>query len=315
MIPEYLKNKKIAVIGPGGVGGYLGGMLAKTYPHVTFGARGKRMESIREHGLILHSDLKGEIHAVPEQILPVDQIGPQDYIFICVKNYSLEEVCRNLTSAVTDQTVIIPVMNGTDPGDRTRTILKKGTVIDSLIYIIAFSRPDFSILQQGEIARIVIGIQNASEKEWQYVEEVSAILSGADIDCSTAHDIQTEIWRKYILNCAYNVATACYENTIGQIRRDPEKTRNYETLVKEAWQVALAKGIGVTQDHIDQILYQFHHIYGDDATSSLQRDILQGHQTELETFSGYLVREARELNVPVPVSEWMYEELKKKAVI
>ncbi len=307
------QNKKIAVIGPGGVGGYLGGMLAKTYRHVTFGARGRRMESIREHGLILHSDLKGEINAIPEQVLPADEIGPQDYIFICVKNYSLEEVCRSLASAVTDQTVIIPVMNGTDPGDRTRAILNKGTVIDSLIYIIAFSRPDFSILQQGEIARIVIGIQNASEKERQRVEEVSAILSGAGIDCNTAHDIQTEIWRKYILNCAYNVSTACYENTIGQIRKDPEKTKSYETLIKEAWQVALAKGIHVTREHIDQILYQFYHIYGDDATSSLQRDILQRHRTELETFSGYLVREARKLKVPVPVSEQMYEELKKCA--
>lgn len=309
------QNKKIAVIGPGGVGGYLAAMLGKTYRHVTLGARGARLQSLRQNGLILHSDYHGEITAIPEQILPTEEIGPQDYIFICVKNYSLEEVCHNLNSAVTDQTVIIPVMNGTDPGDRTRNILNKGIVIDSLIYIIAFSNQDFSISQQGDIARLVIGIENASEEQWMRVEEVSALLSGAGIDCSTAHDIQTEIWRKYILNCAYNVATACYENTIGQIRNDPDKTRNYEALVNEARQVALAKGIGIKQEHIDAILYQFHHIYGNDATSSLQRDILQGRKSELETFSGYLVREAGKLHVPVPVSEQMYRELKKKAIV
>ena len=142
------------------------------------------------------------------------------------------------------------------------------------------------------------------------MEEVSSLLSGAGIDHGTAHDIQTEIWRKYILNCAYNVATAAYGNTIGQIRSDPEKTKNYEALVYEAWQVARAKKIGVIREHIDLILHQFHHIYGDDATSSLQRDIRDGHRTELETFSGCLVREAGKLGVPVPVSEKMYEKLR-----
>ena len=121
------------------------------------------------------------------------------------------------------------------------------------------------------------------------MEEVSSLLSGAGIGHGTAHDIQTEIWRKYILNCAYNVATAAYGNTIGQIRSDPEKTKNYEALVYEAWQVARAKKIGVIREHIDLILHQFHHIYGDDATSSLQRDIRDGHRTgtgDLQRLSG-----------------------------
>ena len=166
---ENFQDRKIAVIGLGGVGGYLGGMLTKAYPHVTFGARGRRMDSLRENGLHLHSDLHGEISVRPEHVLPACEIGPQDYIFICVKNYSLEEACRELSSAVTDRTVVIPVMNGTDPGDRTRAALQRGIVMDSLIYIIAFSNPDFSVSQQGEIARLVIGIQNASHPEWQLI--------------------------------------------------------------------------------------------------------------------------------------------------
>ena len=67
---------------------------------MTFGARGRRMDSLRENGLHLHSDLHGEISVRPEHVLPACEIGPQDYIFICVKNYSLEEACRELSSAV-----------------------------------------------------------------------------------------------------------------------------------------------------------------------------------------------------------------------
>lgn len=307
-----LQNKKIAVIGIGGVGGYLAGMLASRYPHVTFAARGKRLESIKKHGLTLHSDYHGKITAVPEHVVPVEELEEQDCIFVCVKNYSLEEVCRSMKHAVSDHTLIIPVMNGVDPGERVRTILTKGTVIDSLIYIIAFANPDFSISQQGSFAQLYLGIRDADCAQREAVNEAVSILAGADIDCKAAEDIEQAIWKKYILNCAYNVTTACYDNTIGQIRNDPVKAGEYEALVKEAYQVALARHVHITQEHIDSIIHRFYYEYADNATSSLQRDVRAGKTNELETFSGYLVREAARLGVPVPVSERMYQILKEQ---
>lgn len=81
-----LTEKKIAVVGIGGVGGYLAAMLGRVCPHLTLAARGARGESIRENGLTLHSDYKGEIVVRPERVVTVDELGEQDYIFVCVKN-------------------------------------------------------------------------------------------------------------------------------------------------------------------------------------------------------------------------------------
>lgn len=314
-------EKRIAVIGLGGVGGYLASMLLQRFPHVTLAARGERGRSIGERGLVLHSEYKGEKVGRPERIVPaVKLLEPQDYIFICVKNYSLKEVCRDLAGAVTDDTVIVPVMNGVDAGDRVRKLLnlneagRGAVVVDSLIYIVSFARPDYSIEQQGQFANLRIGIQNADERQQEKVEEVSRIFSAADIDHKTAVDIRCEIWKKYILNCAYNVATAYFDNTIGQLRNDPEKAKLYEQLIREAYEVARAKGIGIPESHIDTVIRKFYNDYGDDATSSLQRDIRDGRQSELETFSGYLVKEAERLGIRIPASERMYEGLKEKTV-
>ena len=82
----------------------MAGMLARAYPHVTMVARGARAESIREKGLVLHSDYKGEIIARPERVVPVCDMGQQDYIFICVKNYSLAGVCESIRDMVTEDT-------------------------------------------------------------------------------------------------------------------------------------------------------------------------------------------------------------------
>ena len=295
------EDKKIAVIGIGGVGGYVAGMLAKAYPHVTMVARGARGESIRENGLVLHSDYKGEM-------------GQQDYISICVKNYSLEDVCENIRDMVTDDTVIIPVMNGVDPGEKIRSLIGRGTVVDSLIYTVAFANADFSISQQDTFTWLCIGIKNAGQGQQEKVTQVAEILKGADIDYKDDGDIEVEIWRKYILNCAFNVMTAFYDNTIGELRRDPVKAQQYETLVWEAASVGRAKGVALTDEHIQEVIHKFRHVHADNATSSLQRDFqICKKQTELETFSGYIVQEAKRLGVSIPLSEEMYQGLKAKA--
>ena len=303
-------NKRIAVAGIGGVGGYLAGMLGRVCPHLTMAVRGDRRESILKNGLVLHSEYKGEINVRPEYAVPVSEMGEQDYIFVCVKNYSLEDVCREMEHAVTENTVIIPVMNGVDPGERIRKALGKGTVVDSLIYIVAFANKDYSFTQQGDFANLRIGIRNADETQQQKVQEVSDILTGADIDHMIAEDIEVEIWRKYILNCAYNTESAYYDNAIGQLRSDPKKAEEYEALVREAYQVAQAKGVGVRQEHVDAILHRFYHELAENATSSLQRDIRAGKKAEVETFSGYIVREGQRLGIRTPVTEKMYEGLK-----
>ena len=62
-----LFENKNCVVGLGGVGGYIGALLADTYPHVSFVARGARKKAIDEHGLILHSDYRGERIVHPEK--------------------------------------------------------------------------------------------------------------------------------------------------------------------------------------------------------------------------------------------------------
>ena len=170
---EDILIRRIAVVGAGGVGGYLASLLGQVCPHLTLAARGPRRDAILNDGLVLHSWEKGEVKTRPERVVPVSEMGEQDYIFICVKNYSLEEVCEEMKDAVTDDTVSVPVMNGVDPGDRIRAMIGKGTVVDSLIYIVAFANDDYSITHQGDRADIRIGIKGADREQSRRVGEVS----------------------------------------------------------------------------------------------------------------------------------------------
>ena len=307
---EEIKNMRIAVVGLGGVGGYMAGMLTRVFDQVTFCARGERARSLKEHGLLLHSDFNGESLTHPLRVVEsADQIGEADIILVCVKNYSLEEVGHLLGPVVKEDTIILPVMNGVDPGDTLRACLEKGIVVDSLIYIVAFANEDYSITQQGKFADVIFGIMDADEKEEMAVNKVASLMEAAGITYKVSDDVEAETWKKYIFNCAYNVLTAAYDNNVGQLKADPKKVQEIHDLIHEAYLVAVKKGVHVNDADEKALLHRFLYEVADDGTSSLQRDIQAGKMAETETFGGYIVKEAEKLGIATPVSERMYRRL------
>ena len=296
----------IAVVGSGGVGGFIACMLAQKYD-ITLVARGEKGDKYQKEGIKFISDIYGTKIVKPKNIVKdISKLTTQDIIFICVKNYSLEEVCLQLKNSVRENTVIVPVMNGIEPGNTVRRLLGSERVVDSLIYLIGFLTEDYDVRQLDDVADIYLGSYKENKEDAKIVCD---ILKSCGIRCEYSDNIEKEIWKKYILNCAYNVETAYYDNTIGQLRDDENKTKEYLTLIDEAYSVAKAKNINIREDDISYIKNKFFE-YDYNATSSLQRDIRAGKKCESDIFGKYLVEQADNVGVDVPVSRKMYEKLK-----
>ena len=137
---------------------------------------------------------------------------------------------------------------------------------------------DFSVVQKENFADIKIGISNANEREKKAVEDVYQLLRGAKVDCVAAEDIEAEIWRKYIFNCAYNVLTAHYRQNVGELRADAKKREEFRRLLQEAYEVGKAKGVHLEEEDIVRHQNRFENKLADDATSSLQRDVEGGER-------------------------------------
>jgi 2-dehydropantoate 2-reductase len=300
---------KLMVTGLGGVGGYIASILCANYATVTVIARNERKVSIAQKGLVLHSDFFGEhiFHPVVTDT-PADA-GIQDIIFVCVKNYSLVQALQALLPCVDTHTIIVPVLNGVDHGEITRQTLTTGHVVDSTIYITSAYDADYAICQSGAFARIYIGSDEKS-----CVEKVYSVLQHPGLNCHIAPDIHVELWNKYITNCAYNVITAYYECNIGDIFESSVKDEQFRTLLIEAYHVGLALGIHLSDTLVDDIYTRVHRQDNRAVTSSLARDIIHHHQSELETFSGYLVRTAQRIGIDVPFSRQCYQEISARLI-
>ena len=307
--------KKIMVVGVGGVGGVLAANLVKKYGEsVSLIARGPRRESLRQNGLTLHSDLYGEFTVHPACIEEDPALcGVQDLILICVKNGGLQKVCQQILPVVGEHTAVMAVMNGVSAGQELAQRLGKGVLVDSVIYTVSSAGSDYSITQKGSYTYLNIGSHTDSEEGKEAAQEIADLLNAAGVDCKVSRNVQAAIWKKYVLNCAFNVATACWGYTIGQLAADAAKRADCRALMAEAAAVAAKMGVPLPEDLVDKHMVTMMENTTPNSDSSLSRDFDAGKVGEMEVFSGYIVRKAAELGVPAPVSREYYEGLKARA--
>lgn len=307
--------KKIMVVGVGGVGGVLAANLVKKYGEsVSLIARGPRKESLRQNGLTLHSDLYGEFTVHPACIEENPALcGVQDLILICVKNGGLQKVCQQILPVVGEHTAVMAVMNGVSAGQELAQRLGKGVLVDSVIYTVSSAGSDYSITQKGSYTYLNIGSHTDSEEGKKVAQEIADLLNAAGVDCKVSRNVQAAIWKKYVLNCAFNVATARWGYTIGQLAVDAAKRADCRALMAEAAAVAAKMGVPLPEDLVDKHMVTMMENTTPNSDSSLSRDFDAGKMGEMEVFSGYIVRKAVELGVPAPVSREYYEGLKARA--
>ncbi|MCH4166497.1 MAG: ketopantoate reductase family protein [Megasphaera sp.] len=298
---------KLMVSGIGGVGGYISAVLCAHYDTVTLVARHKRKEAL-QRGLVLHSLRMGERIFHPAVTDTPANAGIQDIIFICTKNFSLPDALQALLPCIDEHTIIVPIMNGIDHADTARRICPTGHVVNAFIYITSSYKNDYSIFHPVSYAHVFI-----SARIDAIAKQVQSILQHTnELDCTIPDDMDAEIWKKYITNCAYNTITAYYICTTRYIVESPQRIAEFRALLTESYQVGITAGIHLPSTLPNDIFDRFAYHRDLDMASSMERDAANHKQTELETFSGHLVRLAHTLHVPVPVTERFYKTLKER---
>lgn len=304
-------KEKICVAGIGAIGGLVAAMLGSKYGgSLSLIARGERAKALREKGVVLHSDFYGEHRASPAQVAASgEELGVQDYVFVCVKNYSLDQIIPQIAPCVGRETVVVPIMNGVEAGDRLRAAFPDALACDGLIYTITGANPDFSVTQKGSYTHLFLGSKVREENRVAGARRAWELLKGSGLDARWSEDIESEIWQKFILNCAFNTVTARYLADSARLRADEGLRRDLWDLLSEAYQVGLAQGVSLPKDLVETKFHFMMEKQPPDATSSMRRDVEAGRPTEYDAFTGAILRKAKVFHIPVPVTERYHREL------
>lgn len=158
-----MEKKNIAIIGLGGVGGYFGFKInqfneKENQFDITFVARNQTYDIVKENGLTLLSPEHPNSITKPSQIFQnISEIKNSDLILICVKEYDLENVCKQLRQIITPKTILLPMMNGVDIYDRIRKIIPENTILPACVYVASHIKEKGIVEHKGKAGKLIFG--------------------------------------------------------------------------------------------------------------------------------------------------------------
>ncbi len=304
---------RIAVLGIGGVGGYFGGKLAEHFAdsnevEIIFIARGENAKAIQTKGLQVIAT-NDEFIAKPKLIADdPTEIGKTDLFIVCTKAYDLTESINKYRECIGENTVILPLLNGVNHTETIQSILPNTEVWKGCCFIVARLIEKGVIKIDSEIRLIQFGSFTGSKAN---LEKVEKIFKSAGIQTELSNDIDKTIWEKYIFISSLATLTSYLDKTVSEILDSSENARLLVDLIAEVSQLARARKIEVAKN-IEELTLEKIKKAPPTATSSMHADFAKKGKTELETLTGYVVRESKLLNVATPNYAKFYEELKER---
>ncbi len=304
---------KIAIAGIGGVGGYFGGMLAKHFEdskevEIYFIARGENEKAIQKNGLRVETT-KGNFVAYPKLTTSKpEEIGVVDYLICCTKSYDLEKSMNQLKPCIGKQTVILPLHNGVDSSEKIKAMFPGIEVWLGCVYIVAQLSEPGLVKETGSIATFYFDSENGTSNK---LDRAETLFKEAGVNAILPDDIKQTIWKKFLFISPMATLTSYLDVKFGDILSNEEHKRLLGLLLNEIKAVADAKGINFPDDILEKTFATILAL-PKDITTSMHRDFQKGKTTEIESLTGYVVKQGKLFNVPTPTYEMMYEDLKTR---
>lgn len=299
-----MQIKNVAMIGAGAIGGVYAYSLHKLLgDNFAFIANGKRKERLEQEGLYLNGE-----HFNPK-VVSSDEGTTFDLIIVSVKNYQLQSAIEDMRNLVGENTIILTLLNGISARDVLQEKFKDNHVLYGLAIKIDAVKVGNKITRNSKAI-----IQFGDKYNKTMSEEVLAVknlLNDAKINNQVFEDMIKTVWTKWMLNIGLNQVSAISGATYGVIKNTPELLTLVNKAMTEVMEVSKAYNINLGDENWASVQDVIDSLDGDGKTSLLQ-DVENKRKTEVEYFSGTLIKIAKEHNVEVPVNEVLYNFIKAK---
>ncbi len=296
-----MKIKKVAILGAGAVGSYLiWGISKKKDIELGLVAEGERSRRLKENGCKINGLLY-----YPQVWSPEEAYGA-DLLVVSLKYGALRDALPSIKKLVAKETIVMSLMNGVDSEEIISTVIPKAQILYSLIKI-ASRRSDGECNFNPETTMGIIYGEEKAPYDSERVQAVWNLFENTGIHYRISEDILEEIWAKFRLNVCNNLPQAILGAGVGCYRDSLHMKAISEGLRGELMAIASAKGIDLAK--VDASSGRGSAVPPTARYSTLQ-DIDAGRHTEIDMFSGALMRMGEELGIPTPYNAYTYHMIK-----
>lgn len=300
-------NLKIAVVGMGGVGGYIGAKLAHKDCDITFIGRGKHFETVKLKGLKVN-DNAVEFTVRPKLIDSADSEEllkhKFDVVFFTTKSYDLQSAFESVKNSIHKTTLLIPLCNGVSHKSEIESFFDTGIACEGCIYILSNIKEHGVIHKKAKTFNLLFGSDIEDEK----FGILETVLNSCGLRSKYSKNIKLDCWKKYLFISSFASLTSYFKQPIGYVVKEEHEL--LQKVLQEIKSVANALNISLTDDDIQKVITQAQNVPYESKTSMLI-DYENNHKTELETLCGYIVNEAENVGIEVPNMKMVYGSLLK----
>ena len=298
---------KIAIMGAGGLGSYIGGRLVQAGHEVTFIARGDHLQALLDKGLMVKSDFGDfqleKVHAVNN----TSDIGKVELVFFCVKSYDVLIATRLIKPIIDKESLISPVLNGIDHLNILGEEFGPDAVLGGVVMIVAHLRKPGFIEQLGQLQFIEFGEIHGAISE--RCANLQKILRETGIEFRAIPNIMERMWWKLCIVSGFAGVYSVVRADKSVVSKSPVTIDLLRQAIFEAISVAQANGIALSTHLADEILASQENL-SPDYKPSMLIDLEKGKHLELEAIIGVITRLGKNLGVPTPVNNFIYACLK-----
>ena len=310
---------KVAVVGAGAIGAYVGAALSRGGANVALVARGDHLRAMQARGVLVHSehgDFTARLNATDE----LTTIGPVDVVILTLKAHQIGAIATTLPSLFHDDTTVISIQNGlpwwyferlggpydgmtlesVDPGGRIAAAIAPERVIGSVAYA-ASELEAPGVVRHIGVTRFLLGEPDCTTSG--RLATIARAFEAGGLETPISNDIRAEIWLKLLGNTSFNPISALTRASLVDMADDPLVANLAREMMTES--VAILTRLGVTlaatvDERIDRA-----RAVGAHKTSMLQ-DLEAGRPMEIEALLGSIVELGARLDIPTPATSHVY---------
>jgi 2-dehydropantoate 2-reductase len=294
---------RIAIVGAGGVGGLLGGLLARAGAEVVMVARGGQLEAIRREGVRVDSPLGVFSARVAAASDDPAALPSSDAVLVAVKAWQVAELAPRLVPLVAPGGVVVPLQNGVEAAERLAAALGPEPVAGGIIKCLAWLDGPGRVKHVGDPPEVIAGERGArAGGPSPRLSALAAALERAGVKAGVAEDVERVTWEKFLLVEPWGAVASAARAPIGVLRSLPEARALLLQALEEVAALARARGVALPADAVARTA-AFVDTLPPEGTVSMQRDLGAGRPSELEDQVGAVVRLARMAGVAAPAHE------------
>ncbi|GAA5083615.1 2-dehydropantoate 2-reductase [Thermocatellispora tengchongensis] len=304
---------RVAVLGAGAIGAYVGAALHRAGAEVHLIARGPHLRALRESGVRVLSP-RGDFSARPNATDDPREVGPVDYVFLGLKANSYAAAGPMVQPLLHDKTGLIAAQNGipwwyfhklagpyenyriesVDPGGAVTAALPLERAIGCVVYA-ATEIESPGVIRHLEGTRFSIGEPDGSISE--RCKAFSEAMVAGGLKCPVEADLRHDIWVKLMGNIAFNPISALSRATMAGICRHDGARELVVAMMRETLDVAERVGCK-PRISIERRLAGAERA-GEHKTSTLQ-DLEKGKPLELDVILAAVVELADLTGADIP---------------